>query len=1022
MSMRIGSRICLWSWVTLILAMPIDALAKANKFGPHVEYVAAVITSIEVSDSPEDADFNILLRPVSVADSANFWSLFWRPYTCSISNNWVDDTVVPRVNTVIQKHKNDFSNECKQCAEVGTNSGKDGLACEIKGGESVNPCPVLFGCVACVYDLARLIDTSLGDLDGREYEEPLARVVHPQKDLPLTGKNWDAVQSMNNNLHYTLEDIGVKAEVFLGPSDHPGYVGYSDLNKNLTAATHAMGLGRAKEYEGSICNELSWDGAKWLPNSASEFFPVMWDDHSHYCGQHVWVSGRVAWDNSHDCRPEIHPLSSMIAQQEVMGLNSYEYLAGMFIDGSRCAEGPDNENAAGWTECQGVHWAYNYRCMALSADKKSPWFDYRVVKEDSNNYDYKLDPQSWWHRPYQDAVSAPPSKFLFNPYWLVPPSALPVPGCLQEKKGGTCNVAEPYCSIESVLDPALNVTFIKQYPPAENANKSLPSGVCPSLQVEMDLKKPEGGAWVGRIKAGWKYPSADLTLTSSLASPKGGVLSVDPPKSISPENNSTACVVPKGTKKDPKLRRWFTWQTSTTRTNDVDAAGKLSWTWEKPDGAAWLNAIPDANKFSTLINGLSVPYPRPNAGSAKVSLFINNQMAAWRKANLDGAIRPTVQIKVEPKSLVFNQETKRKDFVANVSAQTSNFCGDNGEATTFTWMQGDELKTFAYGAKAYAKPNAPITVAANSKALPIQVLATDEWDVEYAAATHVLLPSRLIVDSTVSCADGDAVISANYNAPAGFANASDVPPTLKVGLCKTTKASVVAEVDPGDFAKFYSNLKKPNISVLWTDLEVATESTQWEFKPALQLSSVVKFAFPSATTSEGQLTAVSTSGTPFHFRAKALVKDLVTLVETTEVVNGSNDFTTPAQMASNLVKLWPLWRQGSPVPDPHPCGGECDPKKRKPNADRFAENFSRLRFQLEMTKGKHNVSDLRQALERFVDRAFRHAATKRGIPYASRATMRPKRRDDERNRGVFATRARAALMRKLVADGRSGRF
>src|SRR5207249_968385 len=84
------------------------------------------------------------------------------------------------------------------------------------------------------------------------------------------------------------DDLSLKGEIFV---DAPG-IATNDDNPNLIEMRQRLG------FPNHSCAETYGE-----PNEV--------------CGHHIWISGFVAIDGSHDNRPEIHPIQEMIIDQGV---------------------------------------------------------------------------------------------------------------------------------------------------------------------------------------------------------------------------------------------------------------------------------------------------------------------------------------------------------------------------------------------------------------------------------------------------------------------------------------------------------------------------------------------------------------------------------------------------------------------------------------------------------------------------------------------------------------------------------
>jgi len=147
--------------------------AKASIFVRRVFNLEAVVSKVSVSQNAGDADININIRPVDPSadgqtlrpdilpsapqSAARFLAAVWNP------------TIVGGERKVTMPHllrewitplrHSDFSEQCRLCAGFPRD---DAQACTMTSAE-LHPCPRLFSCRDCLYDLTRLTGKGLND-------------------------------------------------------------------------------------------------------------------------------------------------------------------------------------------------------------------------------------------------------------------------------------------------------------------------------------------------------------------------------------------------------------------------------------------------------------------------------------------------------------------------------------------------------------------------------------------------------------------------------------------------------------------------------------------------------------------------------------------------------------------------------------------------------------------------------------------------------------------------------------------
>jgi hypothetical protein len=319
--------------VLTIISGDRSAHAKAHDNPQGNVTVEAVITAVQVGDNPDDTDLDLFLRPLAPGEASAFPSTidkphdfldsFWDPGSDEIetwlegSTTWsfvsaflplpVPVPAVPRgfsdgvKGALEETRKRGWSHACKVCA------GGEENTCRPDPDEHYynhNPCPKLFRCGACLWDVWRANADDGADLD------PLA-------------------------------NITPKAEVFVGR-----YAGEDDFNKDFFDMVEGLGVtnvDRDEDSEQTYCREFKWDSKKGDWNQSV----------NQLCGKHALLTGTITYDGAHDERLEIHPLSSIVIAHK-----PNHYRVGAFIDGSSTSVGG---SIGGNILTGGQYWGFDYR-------------------------------------------------------------------------------------------------------------------------------------------------------------------------------------------------------------------------------------------------------------------------------------------------------------------------------------------------------------------------------------------------------------------------------------------------------------------------------------------------------------------------------------------------------------------------------------------------------------------------------------------------------------------------------------
>ncbi len=263
-----------------------SAWAKVRYFYGEARHLEAVITRVSISDAAGDADYNFNLRPLEPGEPSAFTGptlAGWNVNTDLIGTFWwlwendpeAMNAWRAMMSDAIGQTRRHFSDQCKQCA----GEGPTGTACDLSTVQRVrgmpeHPCPRLFQCSACLYDI-------------RQHSED-----------------------------YSIADVSPNAEIFI-QDRRSGDCTWNDLNGRLRGVMDALG---AREE----CAEFSSEGGRWTRNN----------DPDSVCGQHVLLSGVRGLDQSHSYRPEIHPVTSMVIAARHGIANAHTYTAATFVDGS----------------------------------------------------------------------------------------------------------------------------------------------------------------------------------------------------------------------------------------------------------------------------------------------------------------------------------------------------------------------------------------------------------------------------------------------------------------------------------------------------------------------------------------------------------------------------------------------------------------------------------------------------------------------------------------------------------------
>ena len=300
-----------------LLLAPDRANAKAHDNPEGNVTVEGVITAVDATDNPGDADLNFYIRPLAPGEQSafpntidtpeNFLDAFWVPGADELED-WIERNVAEKLK---ETRKKGWSAQCKACAKGEENSCRPSASDRY---DNSNPCPKVFSCPACAYDVWR--HNKSGDHDL----EPLA-------------------------------DFGVKSELFVARHE-----GDDDFNSNLDAVMEGLGIKRSNNIsfeEGAesgeiYCREFEWKGGEWKKNNKQ------------ICGKHALFTGVRTFDDAHYYRMEIHPLSSI-----VLAMKPEHYKVGAFIDGSSSSTSGDVFGSfAGCFNSSGDgcnSWEFNYR-------------------------------------------------------------------------------------------------------------------------------------------------------------------------------------------------------------------------------------------------------------------------------------------------------------------------------------------------------------------------------------------------------------------------------------------------------------------------------------------------------------------------------------------------------------------------------------------------------------------------------------------------------------------------------------
>jgi hypothetical protein len=875
-----------------------DAGAKAHSCPRPEVTIEAVITQVDRTDNPGDADYNFFLRPLipkgarsalgddigetpafpaamwsgvperlipsggaaspfsfpyNAAATTSFLDTFWDPICVTDGpllwgGNWLQDRiagVMPVVSrkypttasilgvTVnlttkplyeerkatfdkIAKSKSDVTNFSPQCTACVKSLGAE-LTCKIDlhPQNKLHSCPAFFSCPACVWDLRRLHgDPKLEDAQADELS------------------------------HYTP-----KAEIFIADSKTCGFGGCSDdFNYSLGAAMDVLGVHRdanlaviegKAETSSVYCKEFRWDGTNWEKTPPAGL-----------CGKHVLVTGRVTYDEMHQGRPEIHPMSRILVAHE-KGV----YTAGAFIDGSSVGDP--------------LPASYNYRTAEDFGSKNMPA---TVVL------------------PLQQIAAAMGSK--------------PAPAPFAQDWIARCAVRTGW---------------------RQNAKEALDESwrECTDSKIDMAFGGTGGAAWAGEVHAQWQPVGVKFGMTATLQTPQGVIDDKPPTLDASTATLASDAHVKAGPKRG--LKRWYLWKVETEAAVDSSTNVDVAWSWETPgmNVSPSPGPKPELGKKQSFSAWLSAP--DAYSGKAKANLSLGNStktvvhdsrnfsvMAPWVKIKTADVKSTVVPAARGPASML---------YTASLSANASGFCGAPKDFK-YVWRRNGKLMSGRLLLTDVTSAG-PIPVALKlGEEATYDVEVYDPWGVEFAHDTLVIKAPKLVAEVEATCPGGTEAKLHDIQV-----NKRSVTVHQQL-LCKSTVLTAHASYTPAVGAAF--SAPSGPCAYTWTELEQKRPGDKYATIPAAWLNpSQGQPATPRSrgrrgrglptavapTTAAITITPSSTQVEFLFLKTKTTVTDSYGSAPIVAEYEGTNDFSPPEELAKAANTVWTttIGRHG-PVP------------------------------------------------------------------------------------------------------------
>lgn len=890
-------RLSLWAVLSGLwfLAASTPASAKVRYLYGKTDRIEAVITRVSISDELGDADYNFNLRPLAPGEPSVFDGPGARVDTDLIGDTWLlwdhDPSAMnewrARLASAIIGTRGHFSDQCRQCA----GTGATGTACEmglattsVRRGRGFapysydvreHPCPKLFQCKECLYDMKR-----------------------------HSGEGFD--------------NMSTNAEVFIQDRSS-GSCSWNDLNQRIHGAMRALGVD-------GPCVELEWDSGQRRWRGAGE---------GSVCGRHVLISGVRSLDQSHDYRPEIHPVTSMVIAQPGL-LNWHPYAAATFIDGSY-------DSAAGGLGAVGG-------VVGLGTD----------------------DWTAEYYQLFRDGDFSPREDIYMSVLQGARPPAGRTANAIQSW-AADCDHREQRRH-QSIND--VSVTNQTASGSAVGGGRDVP--VCPKLTVDMEPHAC-GAAWTAELGAGWRDARVEMVPTTRLLTPQGIIADAERPPVDAPSRNE--CYKYGPDRANETLKRWYRWEVQANTTYSNDDRNRVSWLWNRDSNLVRLLPVPPPRPpqgrytFSTWL-----PTPREGALEQKYtttlgSVLMMQQEQSLRKSLTMRAPSPTVQI--TPGRLRPTVAANRVTYAATITAPPRGLCGES-RYYGYSWRTNGEPSGNGAELRLTLAPGERKTV---------NVVAWDRWAVEGAYDTRVFEAPVLDVELAPRCGGVPSADGAAYLAPGAVAMG-------RASVCRSATLAASASETAGVGFREREHLGL-DVRFAWpaADLKYMAPSTggQWRAVPRAWYSTT-KPKPRSATDPIVEELVINLPNETVDIQATVTVTDRFGRTATANVRWTSETFTTPVAQA-HVRGTWDWARRGTPLPSP--CG---DPRSLSCPADGLARRIAWARSVIgtidpQDPRGqamiKRIVSTLREGV-------FSKVARERGLTYnptpvADFTTKRPPR-------------------------------
>ena len=871
--------LCLLIGCLIVSLVPSATWAKAsmvNAFRP-VRNVEAVITNVDMSDGPGDADVNIVLRPLGLneksafpkfVDKQNAVDVFWRPGANALLKRLQDDLALihleqakklktgnaPELESLKMLSPSDFSQECRDCAGI----GPDGAGCKpLEDAYASHPCPKFAACSACVYDVGRLTGTGLNH--------------HLFKAEVFVNDKGSNSNDMNQTLMTAAQGLGV-----------------------IPGGTYSFSEAYGKNYnaggmynEQAVCREFSWVNGAWQKQPGD------------ICGQHVLVSGVAVEDEEHDDKLEIHPVTSILVAK-----GNKDYALGTFVDGSY-----DDY----------VHYTFDYR---------SYFSDYGYFSRAWRAYGANCPPG--FLLGLEAAYSKCLGKFKEYKKWY-PKWATFEFAELQ----GSAPTTPKGVAWESDCAVTPYETTPQLFPLNAKVGATFPGGpdmkgrkLCDKTTFEMNNSHVEGAAWIGSVRAGWKSGDVSFKITSAKLDSPYGLLAAkdkygrpDLPAGAADIKAAKSCAAPANAKGTKDLWRWYRWtlKTSGSFTN----MGKVEWSWTPSSkNMAVVKNLMSAGGNQEVGLWMAVRGEAPPLayqGGASVKLFAStpddlkkfgNGALAEETVSVD-APAPQVHIKASPATL--KQVGKTITYETTVTATPLGYCGDS-DKLVYKW---NRIRNGKPVLAPQGKGPHKITLGIGDRET-LELVATDAWGVQSAHDARVFEAPALTVAILSECAKGQTEELAQGNPPGGWSSASTFDKQPSEQRCNEVVLSADLSLSAGIGTTFPK--ESLDLAIDWT-VEYATAPTwtNWVDAKAWRDPKKTKNKYDN-----DQYVIVPKPAQTFAYRATVKVQDKISGRSDSDFKGKvTNTLSSPTQLVAYLKTLW-LWaRPGQPFPLADPCGLRC---------------------------------------------------------------------------------------------------